>query len=150
MNKNERPLSGPGTIVGTNAFLTGTLKDSGDITIHGTIEGETISERSIVIGETAQIKGPVTGQIITLAGTVRGSIDAGQKLEILPTGKVFGSISTRELVIRAGAIFIGKSTMPVEEEIAQNNFQDEGEEGSEPSRAFETASHLGDEAEEEE
>ncbi len=74
------------------------------------------SDRSIVIGETAEIKGPITGQIITVAGFVKGSIDAEQKLEILPTGKVYGSISTRELIIRAGAIFVGKSTMPIEDE----------------------------------
>lgn len=116
MNNKERPLAGPGTVIGSNVLLTGVLKDSGDITIHGKVEGELTSERSIIIGETAEIKGPVSGQIVTIAGFVKGSIDAGQKLEILPTGKVYGSISTRELIIRGGALFVGKSTMPVEEE----------------------------------
>lgn len=116
MNR-ERPIAGPGTVIGSNVALSGILKDAGDIAIHGKIEGEVSSDRSIVIGETAEIKGPVSGQVVTIAGIVRGSVDAGQKLEILPTGKIFGSISTRELIIRAGAIFIGKSTMPIEEEI---------------------------------
>ncbi len=121
-------MSGPGTIVGANVTLTGTLKDMGDVAIHGKIEGEVISERSIVVGETAEIKGPVSGQVVTLAGVVRGSIDAGQKLEILPTGKVFGSISTRELIIRSGAIFVGKSTMPIEEaEAAKVNHAEDDE-----------------------
>jgi cytoskeletal protein CcmA (bactofilin family) len=134
-NNNERPISGPGTVVGTNVTLTGTLKDMGDVAIHGTVEGEIISERSIVVGETANIKGPVSGQIITLAGTVRGSIDAGQKLEIMPTGKVFGSISTRELIIRSGAIFVGKSTMPVEESVEGRPEDDEARD-SDDVRAF--------------
>ncbi len=120
----ERPISGPGTVIGSNVLLTGILKDSGDITIHGRMEGEVSSERSIVVGETAEIKGPISGQIITVAGVVRGSIDAGQKLELLPTGKVYGSIATRELIIRSGAIFVGKSTMPVEEEIAGAHAED--------------------------
>jgi cytoskeletal protein CcmA (bactofilin family) len=138
MNK-ERPISGPGTIVGGNVVLTGTLKDAGDIAIHGKIEGELTSERSIVIGETAEIKGPVTGQIVTVAGLIRGSIDAGQKLEILPTGKVYGSIATRELIIRSGAIFVGKSTMPVDEEPQTT---DDEEEEQVRSRSYETISQA--------
>lgn len=114
MNK-ERPVAGPGTIIGGNVILTGTLKDAGDIAIHGKVEGEITSERSVIVGETAEIKGPISGQIVTVAGVVRGSIDAGQKLELLPTGKVYGSISCRELIIRSGALFVGKSVMPVDE-----------------------------------
>lgn len=115
MSNRERPIAGPGTIIGNNVLLTGVLKDAGDIAVHGRVEGEVSSDRAIIIGETAEIKGPVSGQLITVAGTVRGSIDAGQKLEILPSGKVYGSISCRELTIRAGAVFVGKSTMPIEE-----------------------------------
>lgn len=115
MNK-ERSVAGPGTIIGTSVVLTGVLKDTGDISVHGRVEGEVTSERSVIVGETAEIKGPVAGQTVAVAGTVRGAIDAGQKLEILPSGKVFGSLSCRELTIRPGAVFVGKSTMPVEEE----------------------------------
>ncbi len=111
----ERPIAGPGTIVGANVILSGILKDAGDVAIHGKVEGEITSERSIMIGETAEIKGPVSGQIVTVAGVVRGSIDASQKLELLPTGKVYGSISARDLIIRSGAIFVGKSAMPVDD-----------------------------------
>lgn len=115
MNK-ERSIAGPGTIIGSNVVLTGILRDAGDIAIHGKVEGEITSDRSVIIGETAEIKGPISGQTITIAGLVKGSIDAGAKLELLPTARIYGSISTRELIIRGGAIFIGKSTMPVEEE----------------------------------
>lgn len=113
----ERPISGPGTVIGANVVLTGILKDSGDIAVHGKVEGEITSERAVVIGETAEIKGPISAQIVTIAGFVKGSVDAGQKLEILPTGKIYGSISTRDLIIRSGATFVGKSTMPVEDEV---------------------------------
>jgi cytoskeletal protein CcmA (bactofilin family) len=131
MNK-ERPIAGPGTIIGSNVVLTGILHDASDIAIHGKVEGEITSERSVVIGETAEIKGPISGQIITIAGFVRGSIDAGAKLELLPTGRVYGSISTRELIIRAGAIFVGKSTMPVEEEVSETMEGEEGEKSEVP------------------
>ncbi|HEY1074838.1 MAG TPA: polymer-forming cytoskeletal protein [Patescibacteria group bacterium] len=139
MNR-ERPIAGPGTIIGGNVVLTGILKDAGDIAIHGKIEGEVTSERSIVIGETADVKGPVSGQIVTVAGTIRGSVDAGQKLEILPTGKIFGSISTRELIVRSGAVFIGKSTMPLEENVEEAH--DESMEHSARMNEYEHAGHA--------
>jgi len=111
--------SGPGTVVGANVKLVGTLQDASDITIHGRIEGEVISSQGISITETAYIKGPVSGEVVTVAGKVRGALTATSKIEILPTGKVFGSITTKDLSIKSGAIFIGKCTMPEGEKEAE-------------------------------
>lgn len=107
--------SGPGTIVGSNVALTGTLKDDDDIAVYGMVEGEVLSEKTVTVGQTAQVKGPIRAAFVTIAGTVRGSVDASDKLEILETGKVFGSVNTKDLVIRSGAIFIGDCKMPSDE-----------------------------------
>ena len=103
--------SNPGTIVGSNVALTGTLKDNDDIAVYGVVEGEVISENTVTVGHTAQVKGPVRAKFVSIAGTVYGSIDASDKLEILDTGKVYGSIATKDLVIHSGAVFVGESTM---------------------------------------
>lgn len=108
---------GPGTVVGVNVALSGTLKDQSDIAVYGMVDGEVISDKSVTIGQTAQVKGPIKGMIVTIAGTVRGSIEAGEKLEIVATGKVFGSIETKDLVVHSGAILIGKSDMPSNEPV---------------------------------
>ncbi|MEK7143056.1 MAG: polymer-forming cytoskeletal protein [Patescibacteria group bacterium] len=107
--------SGPGTTIGANVKLAGTLQDASDIVIHGRIEGEVISSQGINISESAYVKGPVSGELVTIAGKVRGSITATGKMEILPSGKVFGSITSKDLSIKSGAIFVGKCTMPTEE-----------------------------------
>ena len=103
--------SGPGTVVGVNVALTGTLKDQNDIVVHGMVDGEVISERTVSVGQTAQVKGPVRGALITIAGVVRGEIVAGEKLEVLETGKIYGSIETRDLVVHSGALIEGKVSM---------------------------------------
>lgn len=108
--------SGPGTTVGVNVSLSGTLKDQSDISVFGMVEGEVISEKSVTIGQSAQVKGPVKGELVTVSGVVRGAITASEKLELLETGKIFGSISTKNLVIHSGGIFVGKSEMPTGEE----------------------------------
>lgn len=110
---------GPGTVVGANVALSGTLKDQNDIAVYGMVDGEVISESSITIGQSAQVKGPVKGQLITIAGTVHGEIEASEKLEILETGKVYGSISSKDLIIRSGAFLVGKVLMGNGEELAE-------------------------------
>lgn len=111
MFEKEKRISGPGTVVGANVKLTGTIKDVNDITVHGSVDGEVVSEKNVLITETASVKGPVSAQMVTVAGKINGSITAWQRLEILATGKVQGSIATQELIIRSGAIFNGKSKM---------------------------------------
>jgi len=109
---DKKNLSGPGTIVGANVKLVGTLSDANEIVVHGKVEGEVISEKSVIISETAFVKGPVSAEMVQIAGEVHGSIVATGKLEIMPTGKVFGSTTTKDLNIRSGAVFVGKSNMP--------------------------------------
>ena len=124
--------NGPGTSVGVNVALSGTLKDQNDISVFGMVEGEVISEKSITIGQTAQVKGPVKGELVTVAGVVRGAIAASEKLELLETGKVFGSIVTKNLVIHSGGIFVGKCDMPTGEETVEEQVAEPESESTEP------------------
>lgn len=124
-NAPEDGSSGPGTVVGVNVALSGTLKDQNDIVIYGMVEGEVISERTVSVGQTAQVKGPVRGDVVTISGTVRGEVEATSKLEITDTGKIYGSITAKDLVINSGAILIGNVTMGEEEPEINLNPEDE-------------------------
>lgn len=110
----EEAVNGPGTVVGVNVALSGTLKDQNDIVVHGMVDGQVISDKSVSVGQSAQVKGPVKASIVTVAGTVRGEISAAERLEIMETGKVFGSITTKDLIVRSGAIISGKVEMATE------------------------------------
>lgn len=112
MMGDKKNVAGPGTIIGANVKLVGTLIDANEIIVHGRVEGEVTSEKMINITETAFVKGPITADMVQIAGEVQGSIVASGKLELLPTGKVFGSITAKDLSIRSGAVFVGKSNMP--------------------------------------
>jgi cytoskeletal protein CcmA (bactofilin family) len=79
------------------------------------VDGEVISERTVTVGQSAQVKGPIRGQVISVGGTIRGEIDASEKLELLETGKVFGSIRTKDLVVHSGAVLVGQVTMGSDE-----------------------------------
>lgn len=99
------------TIIGINVNLKGNLKNKGSIQVNGSVEGEVRSDENVTVGETASIKGPVVAKVIEVSGLIKGIIEATEKLEINPTGKVFGDINVKSLIIKQGAIFVGKSTM---------------------------------------
>ncbi|KKP87995.1 MAG: Integral membrane protein CcmA involved in cell shape determination [Berkelbacteria bacterium GW2011_GWA2_35_9] len=111
--------NGEGTIVGANVKLQGTISDNNDIVIHGAVDGEVISEKNINITPSAIVKGPIKGMVITVAGTVEGDIEGTEKTEVLPTGKVIGSINTSELIIQSGAIFNGECKMTEESKMTR-------------------------------
>ncbi len=104
-------LMNPGTVVGNNVKLTGTIQDVNDIIIHGTVEGEVVSDKMVTVSETAKVKGPIRAELVSVAGIVEGAISASEKLELLATGQIDGSITTKDLVIKSGAIFNGKCQM---------------------------------------
>ncbi len=120
MFDKDQEIGGPGTVVGSNVKLNGVLKDANDITIHGTVDGEVISDKNVQITETAKVKGPITAQEIIISGKASGTVLAHKKLELTPTGKVYGSIETKDLVIRSGAIFVGKCKMIGHDENQKN------------------------------
>jgi len=100
------------TIIGINVNLKGNLKNKGSIQVNGSVEGEIRSDENVNVGETATVKGPVVAKVIEVSGVIKGLIEAGEKLEINPTGRVIGDINAKTLIIKQGAIFIGKSNMP--------------------------------------
>ena len=101
-----------GTIVGSSVHLTGAIKDSSDITIFGSVEGEVNSDAKVIIEDSAHVKGPVTAREVILSGFVNGTVVARDRLELNASGTIKGNIDTNELLIHSGATFIGKCKMP--------------------------------------
>lgn len=134
--KGEREMTSAGTVIGSNVKLVGALRDSQDILIHGSIEGEVASEKSVTVGETAKVKGPISGTVVVIAGEVTGSVNASERLEIKTGGRLFGDVTAADLTIDSGSTFVGKCEMgnraehasksqPIVREKPTNNDNDE-------------------------
>jgi cytoskeletal protein CcmA (bactofilin family) len=102
-------MSSEGTVIGNHVKLTGILSDAQDIIVLGKVEGEVHSDRMVIVGEQAQIRGPITATSVLVSGSVKGNVKAYDRLEISPKGNLAGNIETRNLVIHSGAIFNGRS-----------------------------------------
>lgn len=104
------------TIIGRDTMFKGNISSSGTIRIDGQFEGDISTVGNIMVGDHAIITAQVTARNATIAGTVYGNIDIAEKLELLPSAKMYGDIKVGVLTIFEGATLIGSCEMRKEAE----------------------------------
>ena len=121
-----RPV-GFDTVIGSNTQFEGNFASSGNVRMDGQFAGSLEISGNILIGESAEIHADINARNISIAGTVRGNV-AGNKVQLLRTGRIWGDISASALTTEEGAFIDGKITMmghsatrpPTEEEFAEH------------------------------
>ncbi len=96
---------------GKDSLFNGKMTSEGIFRLDGKVEGEISHNGTLIIGETAVIKGKVEVNTLTLNGMLEGEVTAKERLEIHSKGKLYGTISTPILVILDGGIFEGDCRM---------------------------------------
>lgn len=91
--------------------FNGTMKFKNPVQLNGKYTGKIITESVLIVSENAYIEGEVRSGILILAGTVKGDVHAEEKIDILPSGKLYGNIATKKLRIADGVIFDGTCKM---------------------------------------
>lgn len=99
------------TIISAGVLVEGKLSSNGNIRIDGTINGNVMADGNITVGENGEINGEINGEAVTVGGKVIGSVIAKEKLTLESKSYLKGDLLTKILVIDAGAIFDGKSSM---------------------------------------
>jgi len=96
------------TVIAAGTKLVGDLALSDGLHVDGTIEGAIKSDGEVSIGEQGRVEGEITAQRVMISGYFSGDVEA-ERLEIVASGEVTGTISTAKLVIESGARFNGTS-----------------------------------------
>ncbi len=94
--------------------ISGKLFFDAPARIDGHVDGEIVAKDSLTIGETAVVAAQIRAASVIVAGKVSGDIIAGQRIEIRPSAKVLGNITSPALVIHEGALFEGHCAMQQE------------------------------------
>jgi cytoskeletal protein CcmA (bactofilin family) len=102
-------------VLGPTASFQGHLKSEGNVRIDGYFDGSIETAGNVIVGEAAKVIADITAQNVQVWGAVKGSIAASGRLEILPTGRVWGEIKVTSLLIDEGGLFRGKSVMAADE-----------------------------------
>lgn len=90
------------TVLGAGTEIKGTIKAKGTLRIDGAVDGEIELDGDLIVSESAQLTANVHGRHATVAGKIKGDLDLTGRLEIAPTGKIYGQI---EFGCQRGRIF---------------------------------------------
>ncbi len=100
------------TTLGVETALSGTLRFKDSLRIKGSFEGEIDATGRLYVDAGATVTARrIRATSIVIGGTVRGDIEAADRLEMLPTAKVYGNIRAAKLRIADGVIFEGACEM---------------------------------------
>ncbi len=97
--------------LGKQTLFEGKMTFEGVFRQDGKFEGEIFKSGTLIVGETAIVKGKIDLNTIIINGRVEGEIYAKARVEIHSTGKVYGNLVTPILTINEGGIFEGHCKM---------------------------------------
>jgi cytoskeletal protein CcmA (bactofilin family) len=97
--------------LGKEVTFEGKMSFEGVFRLEGKFEGEIFESGTLIIGETAVVKGKIEAHTIIINGHVEGEIRAKDRVEIHPTGKFYGNLLTPVFTINEGGFFDGQCKM---------------------------------------
>jgi len=100
------------TFIGADASIDGTIEFKGTIRVDGSVKGKISSDSgTVVVGEKAVVNAEVNVNVAVIMGELNGTINAGERIEVYPPGKVGGDIHAPVISIEPGGIFNGNCEM---------------------------------------
>ncbi|MBN1521552.1 MAG: polymer-forming cytoskeletal protein, partial [Candidatus Aureabacteria bacterium] len=90
------------TIISSDAIFKGSIKFRGVLRIDGKFQGDIVSQGTLYIGKTGEVKASIKAESVIVEGKVNGNIQADNRVELRTTAKLFGDIKASRLVIEEG------------------------------------------------
>ena len=114
--------------------ISGEVRFENDLVVDGRIDGKISSTGSLTIGEPAKIKAEINCGSVIVHGKVEGNITVTDRVEIRARAEVIGDIKATSLVMEAGAIFVGASTIGTPKSRPAKTIGNTGSGNSNPNR----------------
>jgi cytoskeletal protein CcmA (bactofilin family) len=109
LNVRQRPRS---TAVNSAPELNGEISFKDLLRVNGHIAGKVLSHKgTLIIDAAAKVDADIEVAVAVIAGTVNGEVIGHERVELGSEAIINGSISTRLLEIKPGAIFQGDCRM---------------------------------------
>ncbi|HUX49715.1 MAG TPA: polymer-forming cytoskeletal protein [Spirochaetia bacterium] len=99
------------TRLGKETVLKGKMRFRESVTISGRFEGQIEASGFLYIDSGADVRADIKAGAIIIGGVIHGNVEATERLEMLPTGKIYGNVRTAKLRIADGVVFEGKCEM---------------------------------------
>jgi len=103
------------TVIATGVQLSGTIKGTSDVILHGALEGNIELSGTLVLGKSGKVRGEIEATNVVVEGDLEGTIRATGKVEIRDGGKCKGDIFTPTIAISEHAYFEGDVKMEAQD-----------------------------------
>src|SRR5271155_4612369 len=98
------------TVLTSDCEFKGALAFSGELELHGRLEGTIESEGgALTVGEQALIKAEIKVNDVLIFGKVQGNIYATGRIELRGKAEVYGDLHSNRLAMDDGVVFVGRS-----------------------------------------
>ena len=108
------PMAGKGGVVafiGPGVEFKGEIHYEGSVQIDGTLEGEIHTNGTLLVGEGAILNATINVGSVISKGKIAGDIVAKDKVQLLSTAIMDGSLKAPQLAMEIGVVFNGDISM---------------------------------------
>jgi len=110
-SKLSSPMEDISAFLGKETVFEGKMTFEGVFRLDGKFEGEIFESGTLIVGETAVVKGKIGVNTLIINGHVEGEVYAQGRVEIHSTGKLLGNLSAPIITIAEGGILEGNCKM---------------------------------------
>jgi cytoskeletal protein CcmA (bactofilin family) len=112
MRKKGNKHDAISTFLGPDASIEGTIEFQGTIRLDGSVKGKIKSgEGTVIVGEKAVVEAELAVGTAIVMGQVIGTIDAADRIEVYPPGRISGDIHSPVISIEEGGLLNGNCSM---------------------------------------
>ena len=110
--KKEKGSDRISTFIGADASIDGNIEFKGTIRVDGSVKGKITSKSgTVVVGENAVVNAEVYVNVAVIMGELNGTVEARERIEVYPPGRVGGDIQAPVISIEPGGVFNGNCLM---------------------------------------
>ena len=124
--ENKEDIIINNNIISAETSIEGRIYSPRPIAIEGTVTGEIISKREVVIGNEGRVRANIKARSIIIEGNFTGNIILLGEAKVTSTGKLFGNVIQMDafITIEDGGLFKGKNIITVNKGIFEINNKD--------------------------
>jgi cytoskeletal protein CcmA (bactofilin family) len=107
------------SVIDRHSNFDGAFIAKRDLRIEGEVRGTIECSGTLFIAQGATVNAGVEAENITVAGDFTGEVNCRGRLQVMPSGRLRGKVTTKTLVINEGAFYEGEMEMaPVEQRVS--------------------------------
>ena len=110
--KKDRGSDRISTFIGADASIDGNIEFKGTIRVDGSVKGKISSKTgTVVVGEKAVVDAEIHVNVAVIMGELNGMVEARERIEVYPPGRVGGDVQAPVISIEPGGVFNGNCVM---------------------------------------